>query len=157
MASFTDIKGRVWEVRFTYGPLLRAIREAGFDPMKAGRKETYAQAFDPLDDPDTFGRVLWELVREQAEKDGLDSDGLTSAIDGPTYFAARDAVVAATTDFTQRPKLAEATNARLSAVMTEMETTAVAKIRAIPTGLIVSAGSSPPSPDSPPPDTPSAS
>lgn len=123
MASFHDRTGEKWEIGFDL-PMLPKVRAAGFDLNKIGKD---AKELDVLDDPEKLGAVLWELCEEQAEKRDLSPEQFAQRFDGPAIWAARDAVIEAIADFSQRPTVAAAIRKRLPGIMAKIEATVIAK------------------------------
>lgn len=124
MASFTDLAGRSWDVRITLG-LLPKLREAGYDLTAVAKDQ---QSLTCLYDVETFGRVAWTLCAKQAAERDLDEDGFRDGFDGPTVFAAINAIVEATADFTQPPEVASAVKRRLPATMKRAMSNAAIKV-----------------------------
>jgi hypothetical protein len=138
MARFTDADGREWPVRFTIGMMPR-LRDAGLD--------LNAVAADPdklgaLDNPETLLAVLWVCVEKHAN--GITREQFADALDGPSRFAAADAVLEAFLDFCQRPAVATVMKERLPGAMARAEAT----MTATPDGSNGSAGNSPEAPAS---------
>jgi hypothetical protein len=147
MARFKDRTGDEWEIGFDL-PTIPKVRAAGFDLNKIGRD---AKELDILDDPEKLGAVLWELCEEQAEKRGLTPEQFAKRFDGPAIWAARDAVIEAIADFSQRPTVAAAIRKRLPGALAKIEQAVIAKweadIEKTTTGLSNSGVTN--SPDSP--------
>lgn len=142
MARFTDCEGREWELRITRGHLAK-LREAGFD-LNAAAKDP--AAFSALDDPETFGRVLWVLCERQAAARDLTPEEFAGGLDGPASFSALDALEAAYLDFSFRPAVAASLKAKLPGERVRLEREAVERLGPILSGSNASAASSPGSP-----------
>ncbi len=123
MASFQDREGDKWEIGFDL-PTIPKVRAAGFDLNKIGKD---AKELDILDDPERLGAVLWELCEEQAEKRGLTPEQFARRFDGPAIWAARDAVMEAIADFSQRPAVAAAIKTKLPGKMNQIEQAVIAR------------------------------
>lgn len=153
MAKFRDRAGDEWGVEITIGDL-DALRAAGLDLGKVGSDPA---ALDVLDTPETVGKVLWVLCGEQAEKRGLSPEQFARRFNGPTLFAAGDAVTEAVADFSQRPAVAAAIRSKLPGAMARLDAVKIAawetvleKVGTTPSGSTGSAGNSPASPGSTP-------
>lgn len=123
MARFKDRTGEEWEIGFDL-PMIPKVRAAGFDLNKIGRDP---KELDALDDPEKLGAVLWELCEVQAEKRNLSPEQFAQRFDGPAIWAARDAVMEAIADFSQRPTVAAAIKTRLPGVMSKIEQAVIAR------------------------------
>jgi hypothetical protein len=141
MATFKDATGWEWSVRFTAGMLLSGrLKDAGLD-LNAAASDPAGLAV--LDNPEVLVKVLWVMADPQP---GMTLEQFADAIDGPTRFAAVDAIQDAFLDFCQRPAVARAMKERLPAAIARIETEAIDGL----TGSQTSAPSSPASPDSTP-------
>lgn len=123
MARFKDRTGEEWEIGFDL-PIIPKVRAAGFDLNKIGKD---AAELDVLDDPEKLGAVLWELCESQAEKRELSPEEFAKRFDGPAIWAARDAVMEAIADFSQRPAVAAAIKTRLPGKMNQIEQAVIAR------------------------------
>jgi len=158
MAKFTDALSRDWELRITMADLPR-LRAAGFD-VAAVLKDT--KAFGALDDLEVLGRVLWTLCESTARQRGIEPEAFATGFDGPALSGALDAMVEAVTDFTQRPRMAQAMKSRLPAKFRQIEDRAIEQLEELmattppptPSGSIASGGSSVAPPESTPPVAP---
>lgn len=117
MARFKDAQGREWVIGFTLGNLPK-VREAGFN-VSATVKNT--EGFNDLNDPETFGRVLWVLCGDQADRAGITQESFADGFDGPTIHAAADSIMEAVADFYHRPAVAEAIRKKLPGMRAEQE------------------------------------
>lgn len=140
MAKFKDCLGRDWSLRITTRHL-KPLRETGFD---VGACSKGAEAFLPLADPETLGRVLWVLVGPDAVKAGVSEDDFAGGFDGPTIHAATTALMEAIADFIHSPAVAAALKKKLPGEIASREAKIVRLIDA--TGSTDSAGSAPDSP-----------
>ena len=105
MATFKDAANRSWEVRITVADLPR-LRDAGLSVADTGADLTrVGKAL--LADPEAFGRAVWLLIERQAKDAGLTVNDFLAALDGPTAFAAVDAMEEAVTDFTRPPAVSK--------------------------------------------------
>lgn len=154
MASFRDRLGRDWDVNITTS-MLPKLRAAGFNVGLVGRD---AKAFDVLEDPEKLGDVLGVLCGDQIEKLAITPQQFADGFDGPTIYAACDAITEAVADFSQRPAVAKAVKARLPGAMSRLETAAIEQWEKAldkigsptPSGSNSGPGNSPASPDSTP-------
>jgi hypothetical protein len=142
--------GHEWRVRLTLGLVGRLRSDAGFDlGAAAGGGELARVLFGG--EPETLGRVLWTLCRDEAQARGLTAPEAFYEMFGPEELdAAADALMEAVTDFFHRGRAAEikkslpGMKATLNARMTAA---AVAAIGSMSSG---SGGDSPASSASPP-------
>jgi hypothetical protein len=144
VAKFVDLLGREWEIRITLG-LVPKLREAGYD-LKA--KPGDPKGIGALaDDPETFGRVLFTICEAQAQARGITPESFVDGFDGATIFAASMAMMEATADFSQSPKVAEAIKRGLPGQMAKSEAEQIRKIQTVwNAGLNATGGNSPGSP-----------
>lgn len=136
MPRVRDSKNREWELRVTLGSLA-PLREAGFDVSDA---VSDPKSITRLRDLDLFGRVLWILCSEQAAARSISPEEFAAGFDGPTIFAAADALGEALLDFCHRPEVAKLLKETLRGAMETMTAAALAEIHA---GSKTPVGSSP--------------
>ncbi len=106
MAKFTDSAGNEWAIRLTVGNVAALKSEAGFDLSAACRGgEALARAL--YDEPDTFAKILWQLVSEQNTRLDLKPAGFLDLLDSETLDAASDAFLEAVADFFHRRRSGE--------------------------------------------------
>lgn len=139
MATFSDRKGGAWNVEITLQDLAR-LREAGFD---LNAMKTDAAIIAALTDTDIFGRVIVIVCGGDMTSRGLSVEEFSGLFNGPTIFAAIQAIIGAVADFTQPPTVAAEFNRGLPAAWKRMETQAAARVKTALSGLNLSVGDSP--------------
>lgn len=139
MATFTDRKGGTWNVEITLPDLAR-LREAGFD---LNAMKTDQAVIGALTDTDIFGRVIVVVCGAEMTARDLSVAEFTALFNGPTIFAAIQAIIGAVADFTQPPATAAEFNRGLPAAWERMDRAAAAKVKTALSGLSASAGDSP--------------
>lgn len=139
MATFTDRKGGTWTVEITLPDLAR-LREAGFD---LNAMKTDQAVIGALTDTDIFGRVIVIVCGAEMTARSLSVAEFTALFNGPTIFAAIQAIIGAVADFTQPPTVAAEFNRGLPAAWMRMEAAAVMRVRTLLSGSNLSAGDSP--------------
>lgn len=139
MATFKDRKGGVWNVEITLQDLAR-LREAGFD---LNALKTDQAVIAALTDTDIFGRVIVVVCDAEMTARGISVEDFARLCNGPTIFAAIQAIIGAVADFTQPPTVAAEFNRGLPAAWNRMEAAAAAKVKTALSGLNASAGGSP--------------
>jgi hypothetical protein len=160
-ATFTDGMGTVWALSIAV-PHLKPLKGFGLDLGKAGRSgkdlaEAIAAAFEA--EPANLVSCLWELCAPQAEKLGLTPEQFGIRFDGPTLWAAVEALGEAVINFSQRPQTAPGTRANLTRLLKKLDAenekrlrAAAARIEALPletlTESATSNGTATNSPDS---------
>ncbi len=115
--KFKDAVGREWELRL-FLPDIPELKELGLDLNKARKDST---AFDVLNDVETFGRVMGHLCEEQIKSKTLTYEQFAQGFDGPTCFAAIDALMEAWIVFYQRPTIAKAAIERMAGAIAKVE------------------------------------
>lgn len=139
MAKFTDRKGGVWNVEITLPDLAR-LREAGFD---LNALKTDQAVIAALTDTDTFGRIIVIVCEAEMRSKSVSVAEFAALFNGPTIFAAIQAIIGAVADFTQPPTVAAEFNRGLPAAWMRMEAAAVMRVRTLLSGSNLSAGDSP--------------
>ena len=92
MPSFTDVAGREWSVSL-HGDAIRQIRaEAVVDRLANDKPETISRL---VDDPCHLVQVLWCVVAEQAERDGISPEQFGRALAGAAVEQATEALLEA--------------------------------------------------------------
>lgn len=116
---FKTKDGAEWDLTLDVGHLAALRTDAGFD-LTAAMKSGDALAMALFGDPETFAGVLWVIVREQAEKRGVDREAFYRVLGPQAVDAAADAFVQALVDFYHRRR-APAIKAQLPALLATLD------------------------------------
>lgn len=127
MPTFTDNKGRAWEVRLTLGLLTEVREQAGVKLGEVLRTEQGLADF-VFGDVETLGKVLWVLCREQAERQGVTPEDFAHGFGGDTIEKAVEAVLGSVADFFPRSKIGAAIRKNLALVLAKADERGVAAL-----------------------------
>ena len=94
MHSFTDTKGRAWNLAVTYASVRRVRELVGVDLLKLDEK-----LFEQLADPIKLVDVLFALCRPQAEALKVTDEDFGESLCGDPIETASDALMGAVGDF----------------------------------------------------------
>lgn len=101
--SFRDTKQREWRIEITIGTAMR---------LKADGINLYSLTdancqgfFDLRTNDEQFAKLLWALVRPQAEAAGVSEADFYDGLDGLTTYAAWEEFAAAYLNFTRAPEI----------------------------------------------------
>lgn len=117
MARFADAAGREWPLNITFGMAGELKSDANFD-LGAPNNETFGRVL--YSDPFGLVKVLWVIIRRDAEKLGVTNDQFLEAMDGETLDLACDALMEALSDFIHRRRSATV-KARLPELMAAVD------------------------------------
>jgi hypothetical protein len=127
VATFTDKRGREWEVTLTAGHLKRIKKTAGVD-LRDALKEPPNGFTEALDDPERMLELFWALCGRGSP---VPRDEFEDLFDRDTTVAAAAAVWEATWDFFRGRKAgAEARQTLLAAVDKVEDATAAIMVKA---------------------------
>ncbi len=103
--TFKDRFGREWDLSLTVRLVSKVKKDTEYDFAAAIRD---VESLNSLmySDPMTLGMVLFSICGEQAAKSSVDVDQFTDGFDGPTVFAACNALMKAIINFTHPPTTA---------------------------------------------------
>jgi hypothetical protein len=131
MATFTDAKGRQWDLSLTVG-MVRLVRER----IKVDLGKVLADGQQLADlivgEPEKFVDLLWVMCEQQAKEmtpPVSDSD-FGYGFGGPTIEAATDALIASIADFSHRSKPADSTKKAMSRLMEAIDQKTIQVIEA---------------------------
>lgn len=97
MATFVDEAGRSWSIRIDVSAIRKVRTKRGVDLAKVMGSQEELQKL--LDDPCLWVDVLWDLVEEQAETQGVDPEAFAHGLIGDSFEAANNALIEAIIDF----------------------------------------------------------
>lgn len=119
MAKFADSEGREWDLSLNVGLVSKLRTDAGFELGKTTSAEKLGEAL--FADPETFAKVLWVCIQQQAEKKGIDPNSFAFALDGDTIEKATTALMLAIIDFFHRRGPGKVMAARLPEILTDLD------------------------------------
>lgn len=97
MATFVDETGRSWSIRIDVSAIRKVRTKRGVDLAKVMGSQEELQKL--LDDPCLWVDVLWDLIEEQAETQGVIPEAFAHALIGDSFEAANNALIEAIIDF----------------------------------------------------------
>lgn len=108
--SFKDTDGRTWSIVLTLGAVERLKHsELGLDLLRmdvpiavAGKAEKLPPALLLEIDLPIVANVVWLLIEPEANRLGVSQQAFLESVDGDVFFAAKEALGRALTDFSQK-------------------------------------------------------
>lgn len=86
MHTFTDLSGHIWRIALTVGTMRTMKDRIGVDLF--GVTSGNLDAVKTIDDPETFQKILWAMIKSQAEEDGIAEMDFWERVDGNTIESA---------------------------------------------------------------------
>jgi hypothetical protein len=97
--TFTDTEGREWLLRITCGHTTEILETCGIDLSISKLAKAYEIMSDDLK---KFVQVLWILIEQQAEVQGVSPADFAKSLDGEAVSDAMEAIDKAVVNFTPR-------------------------------------------------------
>jgi DNA-binding ferritin-like protein (Dps family) len=96
MARFTDAEKREWSLQVSVSTRNRVLADTGADLYAAASGELFQKLATDLD---LMVKILWSVVRPDAERRQVTADEFTDALGGDVLEAAQAAMLEALADF----------------------------------------------------------
>lgn len=97
MATFVDEAGRNWNIRIDVAAIRHVRAKRGVDLAKVmGSQEELSKL---IDDPCLWVDVLWDLIEEQANTQGVTAEAFAHGLAGDAFESASTALIEAIIDF----------------------------------------------------------